>query len=196
MNFDAATENSLNPQNKRIALLLQGGGALGAYQAGVYHAMHEHKLIPDWVARTSIGAINAALIAGNKKVNRIARLKEFWDRVSLQDSVDIRNVPDEVRSMNSCLSTLDTIIRGIPRFFSPRFPSLFTAGIAVDPEAASFYDTRELAGTLADLVDFDYLNTERHMRIFQGVDSVAVGTRVWRHDSGCRIVWMAPRSVW
>ena len=178
MKTDAAVENRLNPKNKRVVLVLQGGGALGAYQAGVYHAMHEHDLIPDWVVGTSIGAINSALIAGNNKANRLARLKEFWDRVSLQDSVDMRQVPDEVRRLNIRLSTLDTVVRGIPGFFSPRSSSLFATGLAVAPEAASFYDTRELAGTLHDLIDFGYLNATKRMRLTVNAMKVKSGELV------------------
>jgi NTE family protein len=77
--------NPLNPAQLRIVLVLQGGGALGAYQAGVYQALHEHDLVPDWIVGTSIGAINAALIAGNEQANRLQRVKAFWDRVSHPD---------------------------------------------------------------------------------------------------------------
>src|SRR5262245_45533590 len=73
---------SRRPQHERTILVLQGGGALGAYQAGVYEALHEADIAPDWVTGVSIGAINAALIAGNRPENRIARLREFWERVS------------------------------------------------------------------------------------------------------------------
>lgn len=178
MKINAAVENRLNPKNQRVVLVLQGGGALGAYQAGVYHAMHEHNLIPDWVVGTSIGAINAALIAGNNEDNRLARLKEFWSRISLQDSVDMRKVPDEVRRWNIGLLTMDTVIRGIPGFFSPRLSGLFASGLPVAPEAASFYDTRELVDTLEALVDFDYLNTARRMRLTVNAMRVKNGTLV------------------
>lgn len=178
MKINAAVENRLNPKNQRVVLVLQGGGALGAYHAGVYHAMHEHDLIPDWVVGTSIGAINAALIAGNDKVNRLARLKEFWDRVSHQDSVDMRQVPDEVRRLNIGLSTLDTFVRGVPGFFPPRLNSLFATDLAVAPEAASFYDTSALAATLKDLVDFDYLNAASGMRLTVNAMKVKSGELV------------------
>ncbi|HEU4374893.1 MAG TPA: patatin-like phospholipase family protein, partial [Telluria sp.] len=86
--------NPLNPDKLRIVLVLQGGGALGAYQAGVYQALHEHDLVPDWIVGTSIGAINAALIAGNHKANRLHRVKAFWDRVAHPDGVDMASVSD------------------------------------------------------------------------------------------------------
>jgi NTE family protein len=150
--------NKLNPKNLRIVLVLQGGGALGAYQAGVYQALHEHDLIPDWVVGTSIGAINGALIAGNDKINRLARLKAFWDRISHPDSVDMNLIPDAERRSNIWLTTMDAIMRGVPGFFLPRMFSGFSLGMKVAPEQASFYDTSALRDTLGELVDFDYLN--------------------------------------
>lgn len=165
MKPDSPQPNRLNPKNDRIVLVLQGGGALGAYQAGVFQALHEHDLVPDWVVGTSIGAINAAIIAGNDKAVRLERLKEFWDRVSHKDSVDMQKIPDQARRFNINLSTLDTITRGVPGFFAPRMFNAFAAGLAVDPEQASFYDTRQLHNTLSDLVDFDYLNGNAEMRL-------------------------------
>ncbi|HAT33695.1 MAG TPA: patatin [Janthinobacterium sp.] len=149
----------------RIVLVLQGGGALGAYQAGVYHALHEHDLVPDWVVGTSIGAINAALLAGNDKENRLPRLKQFWDRVSHRDSINMNQVSDEQRRSNIWLATLDTVLRGVQGFFKPRMFSLFPAGMAVKAEEASFYDTTELKNTLEELVDFEYLNQQGGMRL-------------------------------
>lgn len=150
--------NKLNPGAKRIVLVLQGGGALGAYQAGVYQAMHEHGLVPDWVVGTSVGAINAALIAGNSHSQRLARLKEFWTRVGHDDKLDLRHMSDNSRRTNIWLSTLDTVMRGVPGFFLPRLFNPFAAGMEVPAEKASFYDTKDLAVTLKDLVDFEYLN--------------------------------------
>ena len=161
----ASSINPLNPHGLRIVLVLQGGGALGAYQAGVYHALHEHDLVPDWVVGTSIGAINAALLAGNEKQDRLPRLKQFWDRIAHPDSIDMTRVGDEQRRSNIWLATLDTIVRGVPGFFKPRLMSLFSLGMKVAPEEASFYDTSELAGTLDDLVDFNYLNAPGGMRL-------------------------------
>ena len=107
--------NPLNPHQLRIVLVLQGGGALGAYQAGVYQALHEHKLVPDWIVGTSIGAINAALIAGNREADRLQRLKAFWDRVAHADGVDMARVDDDRRRTNIMLGTFDTVMRGAPR---------------------------------------------------------------------------------
>ena len=167
--------HNLNPDNLRIVLVLQGGGALGAYQAGVYQALHEHNLVPDWVVGTSIGAINAALIAGNEQANRLQRIKAFWDRVSHPDSVDMSQVSDTERRSNIWFNTLDTVMRGAPGFFSPRWFSGFPYGMQVAPEQASFYDTSELKETLKELVDFDYLNAEGGMRLTVNAVSVRSG---------------------
>lgn len=167
--------NKLNPEGLRIILVLQGGGALGAYQAGVYQALHEHDLVPDWIVGTSIGAINAAFLAGNHKARRLQRLKQFWDRVSHQDGIGLARIPDAQRRSNVWLTTLDTLLRGVPGFFTPRLFSLFPAGWAVAPEAASFYDTAALADTLGDLVDFDYLNAPGGIRLTVNAMKVKTG---------------------
>ena len=167
--------NSLNPDNLRIVLVLQGGGALGAYQAGVYQAMHEHGLVPDWIVGTSIGAINAALIAGNEEHNRVQRVKAFWDRVSHPDGIDMNRVSDTQRRSNIWLNTLDTVMRGVPGFFSPRLFSGFPFGMTVPAEEASFYDTTPLRETLKELVDFDYLNAEGGMRLTVNAVNVRTG---------------------
>lgn len=157
--------NNLNPKNDRVILVLQGGGALGAYQAGVFQALEEHNLVPDWVVGTSIGAINAAIIAGNNRATRLPRLREFWDRVSHKDSVNMQKIPDQVRRFNIQLSTFDTVTRGVPGFFTPRMFNPFAAGMEVEPEQASFYDTAALSDTLQELVDFEYLNSPKAIRL-------------------------------
>ena len=157
--------NRLNPSGLRIVLVLQGGGALGAYQAGVYHALHEHGLSPDWVVGTSIGAINAALLAGNRQADRLRRLRQFWDRIAHLDALDPVRLSEDGRRANIWLSTMDTLLRGVNGFFKPRPFGLFAAGLPVPPEEASFYDTAALATTLKELVDFDYLNSPEGMRL-------------------------------
>ncbi|MEC4718832.1 patatin-like phospholipase family protein [Noviherbaspirillum sp. CPCC 100848] len=142
----------------RIALVLQGGGALGAYQAGVFQAMDEHGLTPDWVIGTSIGAINAALIAGNRGSQRVTRLRQFWDEVAQNDLLDMRRVPDPVRQFNIMFNTMSALTQGVQGFYSPRWCNPFAAGWPVAPEAASFFDTAPLEKTLAGLVDFDCIN--------------------------------------
>jgi NTE family protein len=161
-----------------VALVLQGGGALGAYQAGVYQALHEHNLTPDWVVGTSIGAINAAIIAGNPREKRLARLREFWDRVGQADALDMEKIPDASRQFNIWMATMGTYTRGVPGFFAPRGFNPFALGLHVAPEQASFYDTAALAGTLAGLIDFDYLNAPGGMRLTVSAMKVICGSLV------------------
>ena len=161
-----------------VALVLQGGGALGAYQAGVYQALHEHNLTPDWVVGTSIGAINAALIAGNPRETRLARLREFWERVGQADALDMEKVPDISRQLNIWMATMETYTRGVPGFFAPRGFNPFALGLHVPPEEASFYDTSGLAQTLAELIDFDYLNDAGGMRLTVAAMKVICGSLV------------------
>ena len=109
-------------KDRQIVLVLQGGGALGAYQAGVYHALHERGIEPDWIVGTSIGAINASLIAGNARANRLERLKEFWTRMAYRPPLGApawSGLPD-------LISYWKTILRGIPDFFQP-IPEHFSA---------------------------------------------------------------------
>jgi NTE family protein len=105
--------------NKRIALVLQGGGALGAYQAGVYQALDEHGLCPDWVVGTSIGAINGALIAGNAPSQRLERLKQFWLHVSQAEGVNMQSMSDAARQLHVRMSTIGVIAQGVPGFSLP-----------------------------------------------------------------------------
>ena len=168
--------NKLNPAKLRVVLVLQGGGALGAYQAGVFQALHEHNLAPDWIVGTSIGAINAAILAGNPHETRLTRLRQFWEGIAHRDGYDMRQVSDQQRRSNIVLQTWDTIMRGVPGFFKPRMFSPFAAGVAVDPEQASFYDTSELGDTLDELIDFDYLNAPGGIRLTVNALKVASGT--------------------
>ena len=100
----------------QVVLVLQGGGALGSYQAGVYQALHEAGIEPDWIIGTSIGAINASLIAGNEPQNRLPRLQEFWKRV---EQSPIWSFRDAFPGFNEKLSYWATITHGIPGFFHP-----------------------------------------------------------------------------
>ena len=101
---------------EQVVLVLQGGGALGAYQAGVYQALMEGGIEPDWVIGTSIGAINGALIAGNEPANRIPRLREFWDSVARRSPLD-QLWPTTI--FGNSLANLSTVMSGIPGFFTP-----------------------------------------------------------------------------
>lgn len=187
-----AAANVLNPHGLRIVLVLQGGGALGAYQAGVYQALHEHDLAPDWIVGTSIGAVNAALIAGNRPEHRLKRIRTFWERVSNPDRVDMAQVSDSERRSNIMLSTMHAVLHGVPGFFTPRWFNGFALGMPVAPENASFYDTSELRETLAELVDFDYLNSPESMRLTINAVNVATG-ELTHFDS--RTMALAPDHV-
>jgi NTE family protein len=139
----------------QIVLVLQGGGALGSYQAGVYQALHEEGVEPDWIIGTSIGAINASLIAGNEPENRLASLKEFWQRMEQKTVFSFRDV---FPGFNEKLSYWATITHGIAGFFRPN--PLAHAGDAyvLGPERAGYYTTAPLEQTLGELVDFNLVN--------------------------------------
>ena len=157
------------------ALVLQGGGALGAYQAGVYEALIECDKQLDWVAGVSIGAINAAIIAGNAPEQRVAKLAEFWQLVS---SGPGQSTPVSWgdRTMMNQWSAASAMWMGIPGFFKPRLdPSLFLGGAA---PVLSYYDTSPLKATLERLVDFDRIN-HREMRLSVGAVDVRSGNSVY-----------------
>jgi NTE family protein len=180
------------PPFECIALLLQGGGALGAYQAGVYEALAEANLHPDWIAGISIGSINAALIAGNPPDARVGKLREFWTAITTQPALDapaaVRTViskgNDERASLNQ-LSATCAMLGGVPGFFAPRFPSpwLQPAGSI---EATSFYDTQPLRHTLKRFVDFDLINSGT-LRFSVGAVNVRTGNFVYFDTATHRI---------
>ena len=138
-------------QHEHTVLVLQGGGALGAYQAGAYEAFAAAGALPDWVAGVSIGAINAALIVGNPPERRVARLREFWQRVSLPLPPAPLEVPAPWRPWTTRLAAATASLFGIPGFFQPRLPLAAFTG-------TSWYDTAPLQRTLLELVDFDRIN--------------------------------------
>src|SRR5258707_1170675 len=152
-------------------LVLQGGGALGAYQAGVYEGMHEEGFAPDWVTGVSIGAINAALIAGNAPEKRLERLREFWDRVSSGMPIVAPAQIDPVRIALNRLSAVTAVTFGVPGFFVPRVPPAFLA-LDGTPGALSVYDTSPLRDTLEELVDFKLINDRRRIRLSVGAVNV------------------------
>ena len=154
-----------------IALVLQGGGALGAYQAGVFEGLAEGGIAPDWVAGISIGAINAALIAGNAPARRVERLREFWDTVTapplLPATPPAWHAAAALGPARTALGWIEAsraLFEGQRGFFTPRLPSpLFALDAA--PELLSHYDTAPLAATLERLVDFDRINARKGMRL-------------------------------
>ena len=139
------------PALGQIVLVFQGGGALGAYQAGVYQALHEAGIEPDWVVGTSIGAINASLIAGNAPQNRLARLREFWRRM---EHGTVQHALSELPFVGGMLANWMTIAGGIPSFFQPNPLAFMGAQMPLGAEAAGYYSTSPLEKTLNELVDF------------------------------------------
>ena len=162
------------PENcDRVGLLLQGGGALGAYQAGVYQALHEAGLEPDWLAGVSIGSVNAALIAGNPPEKRLPALEEFWRSITLRPVWGFLPNGDDPRKMHNLWSSFMTMTLGQPGLFKPNFPSpwLQPRGAL---EATAYYDSTPLLETLVRLVDFDRINNG-DMRFAVGAVNVATG---------------------
>jgi NTE family protein len=141
----------------RVALVLQGGGALGAYQVGVYQALHEAGLEPNWVCGVSIGAINSAIIAGNPPERRLERLRIFWERITARKVWHYTPDGDIYRKARNFASSMMTSTLGQPGFFKPHDlnPWLSPAGART---ATSYYDTAPLRETLLELVDFDLIN--------------------------------------
>ncbi|AUT62553.1 patatin-like phospholipase family protein [Paraburkholderia terrae] len=178
----------------QVVLVLQGGGALGAYQAGVFEALHDAGIEPDWVIGTSIGAINGAIIAGNRPEDRMSRLRTFWDRVTWTG----HQAPDWLSACapacaalglpaylatawaawipgyEQWLRNLSIMAQGLPAFFTPRADAWLALHAPVGIEQAAFYHTEPLRETLASLIDFDYLN-RKQTRLTVGTVSVGSG---------------------
>ena len=178
------------PPFERIVLLLQGGGALGSYQAGVYQALHEAGVEPDWVAGISIGAINSALIAGNPPERRIERLRAFWETVSMPpfgmpDPLGLESAGELARGWVNQLRAFGVLVGGAPQFFAPRFlpPFMLPRGSA---EALSYYDTSPLRTTLERLVDFALLE-RGPIRLSVGAVNVRSGNFAYFDSSTHRI---------
>jgi NTE family protein len=165
--------------------VLQGGGALGAYQAGVYEGLGEADFRPDWIAGISIGAINAALIAGNAREDRLARLRSFWETASAGLPFHLEMPESTMRSFLSEAAAAWTATTGVAGFFRPRVPpAVFYPPGA--PEALSYYDTAPLRATLERLVDFDRINA-KEMRLSLGAVNVRTGELVYFDNEKQRI---------
>ncbi len=155
----------------QVVLVLQGGGALGAFQVGAYQALHEADVMPEWVIGTSIGAINGAIIAGNPPERRVAQLNRFWEGVQQHAG---EGMPALFSSFSQSLANLSTFMSGVPTFFTPTNNGLLGSKARVGVEHASYYSVAPLRETLAELVDFDYLNSG-HTRLTVGAVSVSTG---------------------
>ena len=170
------------PNFERIALLLQGGGALGAYQAGVYQALAEAGIHPDCVAGISIGAINSALIAGNPPEARVGKLRTFWETVStppfgVPDIASVKFDNDFQRQWVNQVRAFGTLLGGAPSFFQPRFPPpIFVP--TTTPDKLAYYDTRPLKTLLESLVDFDRINAKQ-LHFAVGATNIRPGNFVY-----------------
>jgi len=178
------------PANAQRVLVLQGGGALGSYQAGAFQALCHAGFEPEWIAGISIGAINAAIIAGNDPERRVPRLKEFWEMVSAPVPWNPVVKSDRGRTVFNETSAALIATFGVPGFFTPRLPPalLWPPG---SPQAQSYYDTSPLKKTLEHLVDFDRINdlkcrlsvgavsvTSGNFRYFDNVEFKRLGKRI------------------
>jgi NTE family protein len=177
----------------RVALLLQGGGALGAYQAGVYEALAEAGLHPDWVVGISIGAINAAIVAGNAPERRVDKLRGFWEEITAPAMgfdagvVGLFGRGEAARAFANQVSAAMVASAGAPGFFGPRLPNPWFHPPGTI-EATSYYDTRPLKATLERFVDFDRINSDnKDTRLSLGAVNVRSGNLVY-FDSGTQVI--------
>jgi NTE family protein len=169
----------------RRVLVLQGGGALGSYQGGVYEGLAEADFRPDWVAGISIGAVNAAIIAGNKPEDRLPQMRAFWETASAVVPFSMEMPDSTLRTYMSGAAAAWVASVGVEGFFKPRFPPAFTYP-AGSPEALSYYDTAPLRETLLKLVDFDRIN-EREVRLSLGATNIRTGELVYFDNETQRI---------
>jgi NTE family protein len=178
------------PRSKRkydyIVLVLQGGGALGAYQAGVFEAMADAGIAPNWVAGVSIGAINGALIVGNPVGHRTERLREFWNLVSSGLPASAPTFFDPWHGAFNRTSALLSATFGVPGFYTPRIPppQLMPDG---SQGASSLYDSTPLRKTLERMVDFDLVNRPQVVRYSAGAVNVASGNSKYFDNARERI---------
>lgn len=152
----------------QVVLVLQGGGALGAYQAGVYQGLREGGVEPDWVIGTSIGAINGAIIVGNAPADRLRKLQDFWSGLVQRPGFDEAWSGAFIGGM---LANMTTVLRGVPGFFEVNPHAPWGIHLPVGLERAAFYTTEPLRRRLGELVDFDYLNAG-HTRLTVGAVNV------------------------
>jgi NTE family protein len=169
----------------RVALLLQGGGALGAYQAGVYEALAETGLHPDWVLGISIGAFNAAIIAGNAPERRVDKLRGFWEEISapaMGFHAEVAGLFERDKAARTCVNQVNAamvVCAGVPSFFRLRIPNPWFH-LPGTIEATSYYDTRRLKSTLERFVDFDRVNADKKdTRLSLGAVNVRSGNLVY-----------------
>ena len=169
--------------DKKVALVLQGGGALGSYQAGVYEALAASRYLPDWVAGISIGAINAAIIAGNTPENRVGRLRSFWEEITAPTAFWPTAPDGPLAVWQRRASAAMALLSGQPGFFAPHGAQnwLTYAG------PTSYYNTKDLRSTLERLVDFDRINLAGEMRLSVGAVNIRNGRFTYFDSSKMKI---------
>lgn len=181
-----ATSRQLYRDYETVALVLQGGGALGAYQAGVLEGLDEARIPLNWVAGISIGALNAALIAGNAPSERVDKLREFWSTICQPAVTEplpahieqfLFDASGTTRSMLTVLQAANATIQGQRGFFVPRWPAPMPL-VSTMPEKVSWYDTSPLKSTLERLCDFDRINAGE-MRVTVGAVNVSNGNFIY-----------------
>jgi NTE family protein len=170
----------------QVVLVLQGGGAVGAYQAGVYEALHDAGIEPDWVIGTSIGAINGAIIAGNAPERRLVSLREFWKRVERMN----RSAIQPWSWLGSLAGNVDTLLRGVPGFFSPNPAAYWGMLTPIGLNRAAFYSAEDLRSTLSEVIDIERLGSSPHVRITVGAVNVRTG-RMHYFDSRSQPIGIA-----
>ena len=185
-NGEARAQHARALGYETVALVLQGGGALGAYQAGVLEGLNEARIAPNWVAGISIGALNSAIIAGNEPSMRVPRLREFWETIcrpgftpALPVSIEhmLFTASDATRSMLTAFQAASAAAQGQNGFFAPRMPTPLPWA-AKAPDQVSWYDTTPLKATLERFCDFDRINSGE-MRVSVGAVNVATGNFVY-----------------
>jgi NTE family protein len=190
---ETAAPKARQPEN--IALVLQGGGALGAYQVGVYQGLHEAGIVPDWIAGVSIGAFNAALIAGNAPERRVEALREFWETISqpylfpattLGQEARFSDIDENARAWLDTWEAWRAMVEGQRGFYQPR--SWFGEDLlsAPGPARASLYTTQPMLETLERMVDFDRLN-DGGIRVSVGAVDVASGNLEYFDNARMRL---------
>ncbi|CAM3037258.1 transmembrane protein [Legionella steigerwaltii] len=183
----ARTKKSNMKQHKHVACCFQGGGALGAYQVGVVHALDEAGYDPDWFVGTSIGAINAAIAAGNPLGERVEKMYQFWETVATPSLIQANLLPNDEasRKMEHFLSAQSALFWGQPGFFTPRIPPLLM-GYYDQPDTISFYDTKNLKSTLERFIDFDRINSKT-TRLSIGAVEIRRGEMVYFDSQDTKI---------
>src|SRR6201996_3754713 len=167
----------------QIVLVLQGGGALGSYQAGVYQALQEAGIEPDWIIGTSIGAINASLIAGNEPQYRLERVRAFWSRVQREPHWSYQG---PFLGLDARWSRWSTLTQGVPGFFTPNPFAHAGDSYPLGADRAGYYSTAPLEATLAELVDFDLIN-QGNPRLTIGAAHVRTSQMTYFDSRRCKL---------